>query len=100
MGKLISHGCPKCSGPMTIKENNSDGSFFQSCVKFPKCRGTRPLTRELAPGLSISPEIYNKLFGAQSAGSKEPQEYDIAMDEFVNIDSEVESPGLTEEESP
>jgi hypothetical protein len=39
--------CPSCGGPMklrTARRGESAGEKFYGCTKFPKCRGTRPLT--------------------------------------------------------
>ncbi|MEX2605799.1 MAG: restriction endonuclease [Kiritimatiellia bacterium] len=38
--------CPTCSEPMvrrTAKRGKNPGEEFRGCVKYPKCRGTRPV---------------------------------------------------------
>ena len=35
--------CPDCSSPMAARENKQSGSEFYGCMKYPECRGTRPM---------------------------------------------------------
>jgi len=32
--------CPKCKGPMRLRENKQDGTSFWGCRMYPSCRGT------------------------------------------------------------
>jgi restriction system protein len=35
--------CPRCSAPMALRTNRSNGDQFWGCTSFPKCRGTAPI---------------------------------------------------------
>ncbi|MDD2942361.1 MAG: AAA domain-containing protein [bacterium] len=34
--------CPKCQGPMILRQNKSSEKSFYGCTSYPKCDGTRP----------------------------------------------------------
>lgn len=37
-------GCPRCGSPMVERTNRTTGESFLGCDRYPKCRGTRPLS--------------------------------------------------------
>ena len=94
------------------------------CLNYPNCNGARPMTMEFRPGVQISPEVYNRLFGntASGSGSRPPQEWmsqvppppppapqhfdldGMTDEDWANImgneeQEEEESSGLTEEDN-
>lgn len=36
--------CPRCGAGLVVRSNSKTGVQFLSCSRFPRCRGTRPLT--------------------------------------------------------
>lgn len=38
--------CPKCTRPMMVRANSSNGDLFFGCRGFPDCNGTREFTQE------------------------------------------------------
>lgn len=39
-----SMACPRCSSPMVEKTNRISGERFLGCKRYPRCRGTRPVS--------------------------------------------------------
>jgi len=39
-----SSGCPRCGGQMVERTNRATGEKFMGCNRYPRCRGTRPLS--------------------------------------------------------
>jgi DNA topoisomerase-1 len=39
--------CPECASPMSVRKSRFGGKHFLSCIKYPKCKGTRPSSDEL-----------------------------------------------------
>ncbi len=37
--------CPKCGGKLVVRQNRRTNENFMGCTNFPKCRGTRPISR-------------------------------------------------------
>lgn len=42
--------CPKCGGELKLLRNNSDGSYFYGCTRYPKCDYTRNAGESSKPG--------------------------------------------------
>jgi len=38
-----SDNCPKCGGPMVLRQNRNNGNSFYGCSNYPKCRHTVPI---------------------------------------------------------
>jgi len=47
----ITDTCPECDGPMKLRPGRK--GFFLGCIKYPKCKGTKPLDPELAEKLEF-----------------------------------------------
>ncbi len=46
--------CPKCSSDMAVKANRSTGVKFWSCIRFPLCKGSKPVHTEPESSLQDS----------------------------------------------
>jgi DNA topoisomerase-1 len=50
----ISETCPECGGAMRLQQNRRRGTYFLSCTKYPKCKGTREAPPEVLEQLQAA----------------------------------------------
>ena len=49
----MSNGCPICRGTLRARIRRRDGKRFWGCADFPRCRGTRTMTRAEVEELDV-----------------------------------------------
>lgn len=52
--------CPECGGTMAERVNRKSGSGFYGCVRYPACKGTRPLPESLIQRRAAGGDLFTQ----------------------------------------
>ena len=101
--------CPKCCGPMILRQNKDDHRFFKGCANYPKCKGTRRMGKEesakklieVEPGLSIPVDLLTEYKGDGKDEVSEPRRKQAVSRtaEEADEDAEMEVHDMAEDDS-